>query len=56
MSPQFSEWPTEADVYRLTDGEWKWYGSIRSHDHAQTWIAKRDNPDEWKSVPREDTE
>lgn len=49
-----TDWPMTADVYEKKDGEWKWAGAIHSVKDGEAWIAKRDNPEDWKVEARAD--
>lgn len=51
---EFSEWPMRAEIHFLTDeGEWQHYAEIATVEHAETWIAKREDPTRWRAVSRE---
>lgn len=44
------EWPMTAVIeHRNTEGEWKHYSQISSVADAEVWIAKRDNPADWRT-------
>ena len=54
MSPTFSQWTFEADIYRrIPESEdWEWYASIRDVASGEDWITRRDNPEDWKVEPK----
>ena len=50
------EWPLLAYMYHLEDGEWIWSGAIRSVEHGKAWIAKQEDPENWKVEPKYETD
>lgn len=61
MSPQHSDWPMKAMVQKKNEsGEWEDYGQIAGVNYAEVWIAKREDPSQWRVieilVPEEEEE
>jgi hypothetical protein len=49
---EHAEWPMEAEIKILIDGEWTHYAEIRDVASGEAWIAKREKPEDWKVVAR----